>query len=144
MTPDVNVLVAAARSDHPHHKPALEFLEGALGACALGATLKLMPMVVASFLRLVTHPKIFVQPMPMADAMAFVDALLAVPGVEISGLGAEWPIMRKLCLGKKLASNDIPDVWLAAAVVHFDEQLATFDSDFRRLLPASQLTLLAA
>lgn len=144
MTPDVNVLVAASRSDHPHHKPALAFLQDALASCAQGASLKLMPMVAASFLRLVTHPKIFVQPTPLADAMAFVNAILAVPGVEMPGLGSEWPVMRKLCLEKRLSANDIPDAWLAAAVIHFGEHLATFDSDFKKLLPASHLTLLAA
>lgn len=143
MTPDVNVLVAASRSDHPHHKPALAFLQDALAACAKGASLKLMPMVVASFLRLVTHPKIFVHPTPMADAMAFVDALLAVPGVDMPALGSEWPALRKLCLDRRLAANDIPDAWLAAAAIHLGEHIATFDADFRRLLPSSQLTLLA-
>lgn len=29
MTPDVNVLVAASRSDHPHHAIAREWLEAA-------------------------------------------------------------------------------------------------------------------
>jgi uncharacterized protein len=29
MTPDVNVLVAASRSDHPHHGPALTWLDAA-------------------------------------------------------------------------------------------------------------------
>lgn len=27
MTPDVNVLIAASRSDHPHHKAAYAWLE---------------------------------------------------------------------------------------------------------------------
>ena len=62
MTPDVNVLVAASRSDHPHHRVAYACLKEAIAACADGANLKLMPMVVGSFLRLVTNSKIFVHP----------------------------------------------------------------------------------
>ena len=72
MTPDVNVLVAASRSDHPHHKVALRWLEGAVAEAAAGRGLLLLPLVVASFLRLVTHPKVFVAPTPIADAVGFV------------------------------------------------------------------------
>jgi hypothetical protein len=76
--------------------------------------------------------------------MAFVDALLAVPGVDMPVLGSEWPVLRRLSLDKKLTANDIPDAWLAAAVIHLGEHLVTFDVDFRRLLGPSQVTLLVA
>ena len=76
MTPDVNVLVAASRTDHPHHEVARAWLEQSLGASATGAAYTLMPMVLASFLRLVTSPKIFQSPTPVEDAVAFLDALL--------------------------------------------------------------------
>ena len=142
MTPDVNVLVAASRSDHPHHRTAIAFLDDALAACTHGASLKLMPMVVASFLRLVTHPKIFVQPTPVDEALGFVDALLAVPGVEMPALGAEWPILRQLCGERKLSANDIPDAWLAAAVIRCGEHLVTFDAGLAKLLRRTQVTVL--
>lgn len=100
MTPDVNVLLAVSRSDHPHHKIAYTCLEEAIAACGKGASLKLLPMVAASFLRLVTNPKIFVQPTPPKDAVEFLDALLVVPGVEMPALGAEWPTFRQLCIEK--------------------------------------------
>jgi toxin-antitoxin system PIN domain toxin len=144
MTPDVNVLIAASRRDHPHHKAAYACLQRGISACAEGASLKLMPMVVASFLRLVTNPRIFVQPTPIDDAMAFLDALTAVPGVELVPLGAEWPMLRQICLDKGLAANEIPDAWLAAAVIQYGEHLVTFDTDFRKLLGRTQLTVLKA
>ncbi|MFA6014578.1 MAG: TA system VapC family ribonuclease toxin [Gallionellaceae bacterium] len=144
MTPDVNILVAASRSDHSHHKAAFACLEHAVQECADGASLKLMPMVVASFLRLVTHPKIFVHPTPVADAIGFIDALLTVPGVEMPALGVEWPMLRQLCIAKKLAANDIPDAWLAAAVMQFGEHLVTFDTDFKKLLSRTQVTVLVS
>ena len=144
MTPDVNLLIAASRSDHPHHKTAYAYLDAAIAACADGVSLRLMPMVVASFLRLVTNSKIFVQPTPVEDAMGFLDALLSVPGVEMPALGAEWPILRQLCLEKKLAANDIPDAWLAAAVIQLGEHLVTFDADFKKLLRRTQVTVLSS
>ena len=143
MTPDVNVLIAASRSDHPHHKTAFACLNKAAAVCADGASLKLMPMVVAGFLRLVTNSKIFKHPTPMEEALGFVDALLAVPGVEMPSLGAEWPMLRQLCIEKNLTANDVPDAWLAAAVMQFGEHLVTFDADFRKLLRRTQVTVLS-
>ena len=143
MTPDVNVLVAASRSDHPHHATALAWLEQAVADAGQDTPLTLQPMVLASFLRLVTHPKIFVHPTPMAQALRFVDALLSAPGVEQAHLGAEWPVLHKLCADKALAANEVPDAWLAAAVVHQAEHLVTFDGDFKRLLSKTHFTRLA-
>jgi toxin-antitoxin system PIN domain toxin len=142
VTPDVNVLVAASRSDHPHHAAARTWLEQAVTDASQGTALKLQPMVMASFLRLVTHPKIFVRPTPMPEALRFVDALLSAPGVEQSTLSAEWPVLHKLCADKALAANDQPGAWLAAAVIYQGEHLVSFDADFKRLLSRAQFTRL--
>jgi toxin-antitoxin system PIN domain toxin len=141
MTPDVNLLVAASRTDHPHHAVARAWLEDAVAAAATGSAFTLMPMVLASFLRLVTSPKVFKQATPIENAVALVDALLASPGVLLAPLGPEWPKLRQLCLDKQLSGNDLPDAWLAAAVAQTGEH--GFDRDFRKLLGRSQFTLLA-
>ena len=143
MTPDVNVLVAAFRADHPHHSMARAWLEEALTAAGSGASFSVMPMVTASFLRLVTSPKIFQQPTPIDDAVAFIDALLGAPRVRHGSAGAEWPYLRSLCDEKKLSGNDLPDAWLAACVMQHCEHLVTFDRDFRKLLSRGQLTVLS-
>lgn len=101
-----------------------------------------MPMVLASFLRLVSSPKIFREPTPVEDAVAFVDALLAARGVHLAPLGPEWPVLRQLCIEKRLKGNAVPDAWLAAATIHLGEHLVSFDSDFRKLIGRSQFTLL--
>jgi uncharacterized protein len=142
MTPDVNVLVAASRADHPHHAVARTWLEAAVTASGAGAAFTLMPMVLASFLRLVTSPKIFQQATPIEDAVAFVDALLASPEVQLAPLGPEWSKLRQLCVDKQLGGNAVPDAWLSAAVAHLGEHLVSFDRDFRKLLARSQFTLL--
>jgi uncharacterized protein len=142
MTPDVNVLVAASRDDHPHHGVALAWLQTALQKAQHGMPFQLQPMVVASFLRLVTHAKIFIHPTPIHLALQFVEALLACTGVEQSTLGPEWPAFKVLCQEKKLSANAIPDAWLAAAVIAQGDHLVSFDSDFKKLLPRSQFTQL--
>jgi hypothetical protein len=142
LTPDVNVLVAASRSDHPHHARARSWLERMLIDAQAGAGLTVQPMVIASFLRLVTHRRVFNQPTPTTAAIGFIDALLAAPGVTCPALGAEWPVLRRLCEDMALSANDIPDAWLAAAAIHQGEHVTSFDADFKRLLPRSQFTLL--
>jgi uncharacterized protein len=142
MTPDVNVLVAAARSDHPHHAVARGWLEETLAGAESGIVCTLMPMVLASFLRLVTSSKIFKRPTPIDEAIGFIDALLSLSGVQLAELGPEWKRLRQLCLDKKLSGNDLPDAWLVAAVAQRGEHLVSFDRDFRTLLSRSQFTLL--
>jgi uncharacterized protein len=142
MTPDVNVLVAAFRADHAHHRTARDWLQAAIDATASGGRFTVFPMVIASFLRLTTNPRIFSAPTPIDAAIAFADAVVAIPGAELGMLGAEWPVLRQLCLDGQLRANALPDAWLAAAVVQHGEHLATFDSDFKKLLRRSQLTVL--
>ena len=142
MTPDVNVLVAASRSDHPHHGPALTWLDAALDDCEKGRALAIFPMVAAGFLRLVTHHKVFVQPTPADAALAFLRAVLNSPGVEMPRLGGEWPLLERLCEHHRLTANDIPDAWIAAAVMSHHDHLVSFDKGFRRFLKANEFTLL--
>lgn len=142
MTPDVNVLVAASRSDHPHHDPALNWLNSALAAGSPGRPLALLPMVASGFLRLVTHPKVFVEPTPIDAARTFLRALLDSARVRLLPLGDEWPLFEKLCVSHGLTGNAIPDAWIAAAARTHHVPLATFDKGFRRFMKASMITLL--
>ncbi len=81
-------------------------------------------------------------PLAIADAISFIDALLSVPGVEVSELGREWPTLRQLCIDQALSANDVPDAWIAAAVRATGSHLVTFDRGFSRLLGRSELTVL--
>jgi hypothetical protein len=92
----------------------------------------------------VTSPKIYKLPASIDDAIRFVDALLAQPGVHMATLGPEWPALRQLCLDRQLTGNQLPDAWQAAATLQLGEHLGTFDPDFRKLLPRSKLTVLVA
>ncbi|MEY4979119.1 MAG: hypothetical protein RLZZ352_1389 [Pseudomonadota bacterium] len=143
MTPDVNVLVAAFRSDHPHHSPALQWLNHAVQQAALRQTsLVLQAMVVAGFLRVSTNPRVFKQPDTLEDALVFVDTLLACPGVGYQAASAHWAGLRAGCLAQQACGNLVSDVWIAATVLQWGETLCTFDRDFVRLLPPKQLLLI--
>ena len=142
MAPDINVLVAASRSDHPNHSAAREWLEEAIEACDGGGSIEVLPMVAAGFLRLVTNVRVFPDPSPIKEAVAFIDALLAVPGVEMPESGREWPTLRRLCLDGRLSGNAIPDAWIAAAVKVMNGRLVTLDRGFSQLLGKGELLLL--
>ena len=142
MAPDLNVLLAASRTDHPQHKIAFAWLEGAVAACESGSSIEILPMMAAGFLRLATNPKVFHSPTPIGDAIAFIDSLLATPGVEIPELGREWPTLKQLSRDHDLTANDITDAWIAASVKTIGVHLVTFDRGFKRLLSRTELTLL--
>lgn len=143
MTPDVNVLVAAFRADHAHHGTAYGWLNEARQKCAQGSeTLTLLPMVATAFLRLVTNQRVFSEPDSIEDAIAFIDVLLDTPGIVLEDCGKEWPLLRDKLLTQGLHGNLVTDAWIAAAVETLCEHLVTFDTDFTRLLPARDFTLL--
>ena len=142
MTPDVNVLVAAARWEHPHHKTAFTWLENTVNGNRDKNKLTLLPGVIAGFLRITTNQKIFPTPTPIETAIGFIDDMLESARVSVLVNAREWPRLRALCLQKSLTANKIPDAWIAALVLDQKEILATFDADFIQLLPAKNLLLL--
>ena len=102
-------------------------------------------MIVTSFLRLVTNPRVFTKPDPVTDAVAFIDAIFESPGVDFTPPhGEQWPLLRNKLLTLGLNGNLVTDAWIASTVEAHSEHLVTFDRDFRRLLAARDLTLLGA
>ena len=144
MTPDVNVLVAAYRPDHPHHVPARAWLNDAVAKATSGrASLTLLGTVVTGFIRITTHPRIFRETDPLQDLTDFVDALLTCPGVHFQTQGATWPELRQVFLAHQAEGNLVTDAWIAATVLQSGETLCTFDRDFSHLLPSDRLHLLS-
>ncbi len=144
LTPDVNVLLAAFRGDHPHHAVARAWLLQQLTDASTGARLSLLPMVCVSFVRLATHPRIFAVPATAEEALAFLEALLATPGCELQALGVEWPAFAALCRAHAPQGNLVQDLWIAAAARTAGARLVTFDRDFEALLAPHERQLLRA
>lgn len=144
MTPDVNVLVAAYRAEHPHHAVAHAWLKASLEDCGAGGSIELLPMIAAGFVRLVTNRRIFSAPNTAAQAHAFIRGLLAVPGVSMPAVGHEWRAFEKLCVDQELVGADVADGWIAAAVKANGLRLVTLDRAFARLLEPAECLLLEA
>lgn len=146
MTPDVNVMVAAMRIDHPHHSIAYNHLQAELKKASLRpntVSVVLLGVIVAGFIRVVTNRRIFFLPSSFHQAIEFVDTLLQSPGVVFQGNGGQWPVLKDLCLGAKLSPDSAWDIWIAAAVLQSGEILHTFDRDFKKILPAEHLYLMS-
>lgn len=144
MTPDVNVLIAATRTDHPHHAVARPWLEEALQRATRVAPLTLLPAVVVGYVRVVTNRRVYVPPTPTPEALATVADVLAQPDVRLVTPTDEWPYVVELCERHDLAGPVLTDAWIAASVLQLNEHLVTFDRGFRRLLPPRHLTVLTA
>lgn len=142
MTPDVNVLVAAARDEHVHHGPAVTWLNQAVREATPSTPIVLLPAVLAGYLRLMQLRSAFPVPVSPTPSMRFVDALLRQPNVTIGTLGPEWPRFANMYLKYTPVGGGVTDVWLAAAVEASGEHFVTFDRGFRRLLPPDRLTIL--
>jgi toxin-antitoxin system PIN domain toxin len=128
--PDVNVLIYAFRSDTENHPAYRKWLEGVItGELAYGMS----PQVLASVIRLATHPRIFARPDPLEDAVAFASTLLDQPHCQIIEPGPRhWSIFTGLCRSAMAYGNLVQDAWLAALAIESGCEWITNDRDYAR------------
>lgn len=127
---DVNVLVSAYREDAQHHRPRLDLVTRIVNGAAHYATADLL---FSGFLRVVTHPKVFAMPSPLAHAMQFVAALREQPNARSVHPGEQhWGIFTSLCESAAARGNLVPDAYLAALAIEHGCEWITLDRDFSR------------
>lgn len=127
---DVNVLVYAFRKDSPDHADHRRWLDDMVTSREPFAVSE---SVLASVLRLVTNPRVFKVATPLADALAFADAILAQPRAVIVRPGADhWSIFTELCRSADARGNLVTDAWLAALAIEHGCEFITADRDFAR------------
>lgn len=129
LLPDVNVVLAAFRPDHAHHRPAKAFLDAARTADEpLGLTM----IVLSAVVRLATNPRVFLRPDPADAVLDYLDALLEAPAQLITEGERHWPRFATLCRDLQLRGNLVPDAHLAALALEQRAELVTFDRGFGR------------
>lgn len=127
---DANLLVYARVSDFPQHEPARRWLDGKMnGPTGVG-----LPWAsLLAFVRLVTNPRLFREPMPMDAAWRQVEEWLDCP--------ASWTpepterhreLLGPLVAGIGGRSNLVPDAHLAALAMEYGLVLCSTDGDFAR------------
>jgi hypothetical protein len=128
--PDVNVLTCAFRDAAPDHPSYRSWLEDALDA---GEPLGIAEVVLASFVRVATHPRVFDPPASTADALAFARALREAPNaVRVAPGPRHWELFERLCFDGAARGSLIADAYLAALAVESGCELITTDRDFAR------------
>lgn len=127
---DVNVLVYAHRPESPRHGEFLDWLESArTGHEPLG----LADHVLAGFVRVVTHPRIFVDPSPLDVALEFGQGVRASPrAITVVPGDRAWSIFEELARATEARGNAIPDAFLAALAIEQGATLVTADRGFAR------------
>jgi len=126
--PDVNVLIYAHRQDAPEHQRYAIWLRALVEASEPFAVAEI---VLVSFLRIATNPRIFRPATPVPIALAFCRALVEWPrAVFITPSRAHWDLFMKLCNG--IEGPLVSDAYLAALAIENGCELITTDSDFAR------------
>ena len=127
---DVNVLVYAHRADTPNHSRYRAWLESTINAdVAYG----LADLVLSGFLRVVTHPRVFREPSPLAAALAFAAEVRNRPNCVVAAPGERhWAIFTRLCREADAKGNLIADAYLAALALESGSDWITTDRDYAR------------
>ena len=127
---DVNVLVGAMREDAPSHDRMKAYVEGLRRA---PEPFGLSEYVLASTVRVLTHPRIFLPPTPLKRALAFVSALRESRNALMVSPGPRhWEIFTELLGSSGATGNLVPDAWLAALAIEHGCEWISDDADFAR------------
>ena len=87
----------------------------------------------SSFLRIVTHPKIFNPPTPLKKAIEFTNMIIDHPdAVKVVPGSDHWRIFIELCREIEAKGNLIPDAYLAALAIESGNTWITTDRDYSR------------
>jgi uncharacterized protein len=128
--PDVKVLLYAFRTDLPGHAAYRGWLESVLNGDSAYA---MSHQVLASVIRVATHPRVFASPSRLADVMAFTSVLLVQPHCQVVQPGPRhWDIFAQLCREANATGNLVQDAWLAALAIEWGCEWITADRDFSR------------
>lgn len=127
---DVNVLVYAHRADAPNHAAYRAWLENVINRSAAYAV---SDSVLAGFLRVVTHPRVFAPPSSLEAALAFAAQIREQPNAVLVAPGKRhWLIFTELCQTAGVKGNLVPDAFHAALAIESGSEWITTDRDFSR------------
>jgi toxin-antitoxin system PIN domain toxin len=128
--PDINLLVYAYNEAAPSHARARAWWADLMAREHPVA----LPWAVAfGFVRLITHPAVFVQPLSPLDALARVRSWLECTHVHVLDPGPRHlQIIHTLFEATGVAGNLTTDTHVAALAIEHQCEVHSNDSDFRR------------
>jgi uncharacterized protein len=128
---DTNLLVYAHREDSPWHQSAADVV----ATLAEGRAMWAIPWpCLHEFLAIVTHPRIYQPPTPLAQALDQIDAWLESPSVSVvAEAEGYWEVLRGVLKTGRVAGAQVHDGRIAALCQHHGiDELWTADRDFGR------------
>ncbi|QSB14948.1 type II toxin-antitoxin system VapC family toxin [Natronosporangium hydrolyticum] len=127
---DVNLLLYAVITGFAEHQRARAWFEATLNS---PTQVVLTAPAVFGFLRIATSPRVMVSPLPVADAVGYIQSWLERPNVEFRSPGPRHlAIAFDLLARIGTAGNLTTDVQLAAYAIEFDAEICSNDADFGR------------
>jgi hypothetical protein len=128
---DTNLLVYAHRADSPWHDAA----SAKVRELAESRSAWAIPWpCLHEFLAIVTHPRIYDPPTPLARALDQVSAWLGSPSLTLLAEGHDhWPVLRELIRAGRVVGPQVHDARIAALCrAHGVRELWSADRDFGR------------
>ena len=126
---DTNILVYAHREDSPWHDEALKILTELANS---GQHWAITWSTFHEFIAVVTHPRIYKPPTPLATALKTMEAWQASPGLRMINEGPGYlDTFSKLARSGKIKGPKTHDARIAATCLHHNvKTLWTADRDF--------------
>jgi uncharacterized protein len=127
---DANVLLYAYQPRSESHQRCRAWIEEAFSG---EEPVCLAWVTVLAFVRISTNPRIFEQPLLLAEAAAAVSSWLERPSVSVLEAGERcWEIFRQLLVKAQASGPLVMDAFLAALALENGATLVTTDRDFSR------------
>ncbi len=127
---DANVLLYAYNPRAEAHARCRAWLEQAFSG---EEPVAIAWATLLAFVRIITNPRVFEQPLLGSEALAVVSSWLARPSVSVLDAGEScWEIFRQLVTAGQVIGPLVMDAFLAALALENGATLATTDRDFTR------------
>ena len=128
--PDINLLIYAYNDQASQHAAAKVWWEDLLnGKTPVG----LSWLAVCGFIRLMTHPRVLAQPMPVVEATTIVRSWLVQAPVRMLQPGSKFQdIFLRQLEQVGTAGNLTTDAQFAALAIEYQAELHSNDADFSR------------
>ncbi len=137
--PDVNVWLALAVMQHPHHDAAAAYWKNLTGRSIWFCRITMLGLV-----RLLSQPKVMgEQALSLTQAMAAYHQFAALPEVGLQAEPADCGDQLQRFLSTDTPARLLTDAYLAAFAVSARMRMVTFDKDFDRFLGLDCLRLVA-
>lgn len=128
--PDVNLLLYAVNSDSPDHAEAYQWWRHLLHS---GVPVGLYSGVAFAFVRLSTNRRVFVTPLDVQQAFAYLRNWLGFSLVRwVEAELDDLKIAEELLQGAGTGANLVSDAQIAAAAIRLKATVHSADADFDR------------